>query len=881
MPPDAEPALTRGATLGRYLIIEPIGRGGMGVVYAAYDPQLDRRVAVKVLRHASLTTGEETRLLGEGMAMAKLSHPNVVAVYDVGTFELGMFVAMELVEGDTLRAWARTPHPWREIVDMYVQAGRGLAAAHRAGLVHRDFKPDNALVGADGRLRVADFGLALARQEQVPAGPLTSDQGPLGMAGIAGTPRYCPPEQLDGRVVDARADQYAFCASLWEALFGEPPFPGSDLLSKVAHAWDTVPLAPQGRGVPARIVDALTRGLSPDPDDRFATIDDLLAVLVRDPTKRRGRLVATALGAAVVAVALSAAATRLRGPSQVCEGAGKELAGVWNDDRRAAIDRALGATGKPWAHATAVNLSKVLDTYAHDWSEMRRDACEATHVRHAQSEALLDRRVECLQERAAELRSVTSRMAEPREGLLEDAPRAVYALTPLGGCADTRALLSPIPPPADAETRAQVERVRMDLADARAMEFLGQYADVKSLLRDEVARAASTHYLPLEAEALEVLGSDLEELGEIPDAVDALRRSLLAAERGKDRARAASVMVELVWDLGMDQDQYERAHEYGDHARAILDGLGGDPNLEAVLDGYQSAVLRRERKLPEALERARVTAAERREVVGTDHPRYASDLNNIAAILADLGQYDEMLSLTEEAIAIQAHTFGEHHPKYLSTLVNHAAALDLQGRSEEARSIAERALHLLVEDLGPDHIKVASAEWSLAVIELDLGHDAAAEGYTRHALAVAERVGVMQNVGNYAETLAEVLLNEGRFAEAEASARKALTLLEEGSDNWQTARSALAQAVLEQGRAGEAITLLEPTLEAVEKQGLRRELGRARLRLSRALTAARRDAARARALASQAVEALALEPAATRDLANARAWVERLGGAGL
>jgi serine/threonine-protein kinase len=880
IPPDGGPILAKGATLGRYMIIEPLGRGGMGIVYAAYDPTLDRRVAVKVLKHVSLTAGEETRLLNEGMAMAKLSHPNVVAVHDVGTFELGMFVAMELVEGETLRAWARKPHPWPEIVGMYLQAGRGLAAAHRAGIVHRDFKPDNAIVGADGRLRVVDFGLALTREDSEPTGPTWSEEGLTGtaeMAEMAGTPRYCPPEQLEGKSVDARADQYAFCASLWEALFGEPPFAGGDLLSRLAHAWDTVPRAPAGKGVPDRIVAALTRGLSPEVHDRFATMGDLLALLAPDPRKKRGLLVAAAFGAAVLAAALSSAAARVLGPSQVCVGAEKELAGVWNDDRRAAIERALVASGKPWAHAMAVSLSKVLDTYASEWTDMRRDACEATHVRRAQSEALLDRRVECLGERAAELRSVTMRMSEPRDGLLDDAPRAVYALTPLGGCADTAALLAPIPPPADVETRAQVERVRMDLADARAMKHLGQYADAKPLLRDLVARAGATHYQPLEAEALEELGDDLEELGEVPDSVDALHRALLAAERGTDRARAASVMVGLVWDLGMDQDQYARAHEYGDHAQALLDGLGGDPSLEAVLDGYQSAVLRRERKLPEALERARTTAAKRREVLGTDHPKYASDLNNIAAVLADLGQYDEMLPLTEEAIAILAHTLGEHHPKYLTILANHAAALDLRGRSEEARVVLERALHLLAEDLGPDHFRTASVEWSLAVVEVNLGHDAVAEGYLRHALGVAEHAGINQNVGNYAATLAEVLVNEGRFEEAEASARRAMTLLEEGSDNWQSARSSLAEAVLDQGRPAEAIALLEPTLTWLENEGIKRELGRARLRLSRALTAAKRDPARARTLATQAVEALALEPAAGRDLANAKTWLDHLG----
>src|ERR1700722_14732513 len=234
-----EPALSA-ATMGRYLVLERIGEGGMGVVYKAYDPGLDRRVALKGLRQSPDGIGsDEERLVREGKAMAQLAHPNVVAVYDVGVHDERVFVAMEFVEGQTLRAWLEPRRSLSEVLAMFVQAGRGLCAAHDAGFVHRDFKPDNVLVGNDGRVRVVDFGLARPSTREGP----TSDRVPSAHdpaasvdasmsehASLAGTPRYMPPEQLSGERLDARADQFAFCASLWEAVFGQPPFEAPNLL---------------------------------------------------------------------------------------------------------------------------------------------------------------------------------------------------------------------------------------------------------------------------------------------------------------------------------------------------------------------------------------------------------------------------------------------------------------------------------------------------------------------------------------------------------------------------------------------------------------------------------------------------------------------------
>ncbi len=314
--------LEAGHPVGRYTISAVVGSGGMGVVYAAHDPGLDRTVALKVLRTDRDVEGSDhwqARLLREAQSMARLSHPNVVAVHDVGRFGSQVFVAMELVRGQTLRRWlGEHPRSPTEILAAFAQAGEGLVAAHAAGLVHRDFKPDNVLVGTDGRVRVTDFGLARPSQSDERS-PSASGASPFvtRTGAFAGTPAYMAPEQLLGGRTDARTDQFSFCVALYEALYGSRPFEGGtieDLTTSVVHGAPRPP--PPRPEVPESVRRAILRGLSGGPENRFGSMEELLEALevsVAAPLRRRRRLAAAALALAAVgggAYALVALAPR-------------------------------------------------------------------------------------------------------------------------------------------------------------------------------------------------------------------------------------------------------------------------------------------------------------------------------------------------------------------------------------------------------------------------------------------------------------------------------------------------------------------------------------------------------------------------------------------
>jgi eukaryotic-like serine/threonine-protein kinase len=343
---DDEPRapLSPGAHVSRYVISDVIGVGAAGVVYRAYDPELKRNIALKLLRtdHARELGPLKARLLREAQAMAQLSHPNVVSVFDVGTYGDEIVIVLELVEGQTLARWlGERPRSWQEIRAAFIEAGKGLAAAHAVQLVHRDFKPANVLMGVDGRVRVTDFGLARTMElddeaksdlvsvpESEPSPPL-SPRAPLFSmtateegGGLAGTPVYMAPEQFRRRRADARTDQFSFCVALYMALYRRHPYLAGasklysleQLADSVTHGSLQVPTSP---GAPAALFEILRRGLQVDPKERFLSMQELLDNLMSDsaisppvPTPRRPTLMIAAAALGLLAVAVLAISAR-------------------------------------------------------------------------------------------------------------------------------------------------------------------------------------------------------------------------------------------------------------------------------------------------------------------------------------------------------------------------------------------------------------------------------------------------------------------------------------------------------------------------------------------------------------------------------------------
>ncbi|HEX3481674.1 MAG TPA: protein kinase [Kofleriaceae bacterium] len=390
-----DPPVSLGATLGRYRLERELGAGAMGIVHAAFDPDLERRIALKVLRAATAAAEARDRLLREARAMARLSHPNVVTVYEVGTAGGRDFVAMELIHGGSLAEWLRAERRRpAAILDAFLAAGRGLAAAHAAGIVHRDFKPHNVLRSRDGRIVVTDFGLAreahdapsAALDATLPAGAMSTTAGGSAsgssssslLAGLTvtgsllGTPAYMASEQWSGGAVTPATDQFAYCVALWEAFAGARPYPGptlDDLRAQVARG----PAALDASRIPRRIRGILRRGLDPDPARRWPSMEALLARLVR-VQRRPGIALAIAAGALAGIAALVFALRGSDAPIALCDPPARDVAAVWSPAIRAELRAATSD-----AHVA------VLDTAYWGWRAARGAACGAPpQVRQAQ-----------------------------------------------------------------------------------------------------------------------------------------------------------------------------------------------------------------------------------------------------------------------------------------------------------------------------------------------------------------------------------------------------------------------------------------------------------------------------------------------------------------
>ena len=523
----------RKSRIGRYQLLEIVGAGGMGVVWGAWDPELGRRVALKLV-HPRLSAASD-RILAEGQALAKLSHPNVVPVYDVGVVEGQVYLVMEWIQGATLRTYAGAGCSQRELVEAYRQAGEGLAAVHRAGLVHRDFKPDNAIRGEDGRVRVLDFGLA------------QGDDEPQAPRRLGGTPRYMAPEQAAGAPVTPAADQYAFAVSLREALQSAPGAISATTGTQPAGpgAIATALPAPPGTArLPSWLAAITARGTAANPADRFASMEQLLDALARDPAKiwRRRAVGLAAVAAAVAAFVAGHSHAGAPTPPPTCTGSTAEIAHSWNPTARAAMTSHLHQLGA-FGTGEASRLATEFDAYGTAWADEHHRACVA-HERGELPVALYERRIGCLARGKAALATVAELMASVATDALPAALIAARSLPSAAGCTAEDASLVPPPPAAVA---AQVAAVEPAIERARVL-AIAVRPDAVTAAQAAVAAAEATGYAPLLARALLVRGRAefaLYAEENVPRAT--FERAVNLALRGGDDVVAVEAYARLVW----------------------------------------------------------------------------------------------------------------------------------------------------------------------------------------------------------------------------------------------------------------------------------------------------------------------------------------------
>ena len=760
-------ARPRGSTIGRYTILDLVGQGGMGEVYAAYDPELDRRVAVKLL-HEEETGAEPAgegeargRLLREAKAIARLSHPNVVVVYDAGTADGRVFIAMEFVRGVTLSEWlARQPRSWPEIRDAFVAAGRGLRAAHDAGLVHRDVKPQNIMIGDDGTVRVTDFGLASDAivDQAASADPALKDSLVLGMrtpdttltrtGAWLGTPLYMAPEQFRAQKADARSDQFSFCVALYEAVYGERPFQGVDLgqLRDAVVAGEVRP-APARHKAPAWLRKVLLRGLARRPEDRFPSMQPLLMALAQDPARLRRR---TALVAAVAVALLGAGAVAQRwlaAPSAVmCTGGKEKLALVWERPadggprpHRDAARRAFLATALPGAAGAWDRVSGALDAYAQQWSNMAKESCLATHVRGEQSQQVLDLRTDCLNSALDDLRATTDLFVKADAKVVKGAQAVTGGLPDLQRCADLRLLRAIVKPPRDPVKRARAEELRRRVAAVRALIDVDKVAegmrDAPALVDDAVALG----FAPVTADALGLLGRAQSALIDYRGAALSLQKAVPAAVLAHDDVKAAEIVANLAGVEGQTFSDEQRIVTWLELGDALLSrtGASGDRARGWLAQGW--GVLRVNQGQFGEAARWFERAIEFKRKVGGDSVDTAVSEDGLANDYLAMRDGQRALSASLRAEATYERAGGTDGQMQAQFRSNRGEILNLLGRPAEAIEMFQKAIALFKGAIKEDGLFFSYPLTGLGQSYLRLGKPAAAVAVLERAMQIRDR----------------------------------------------------------------------------------------------------------------------------------------------
>ena len=806
------PAFAPGTIIAHFKIVRELGAGGMGIVFEAHDPDLDRRVAIKVVRDRRAGSAAGERLIAEAQAMARLAHPNVVGVHEVGTLDNQVYVVMELVRGDTLAGWIdRHPRPWRDIVHVFLQAGKGLLAAHHAGLIHRDFKPSNVLIDTSGRARVSDFGLARSedRAEQIAEG---SDN-----SGIAGTLAYMAPEQRFGEDVDARADQYSFAISLQKALAPK-------------HAV----------GAPSRRVkNAIARALSIDPDERFPTMDALLAELERGVESRR-RIFVT-LGTGVVLAGMTATLFATRAAADTCADGASLVDEVWNPGTRTA-QLATFLRARPSGMLLGSKTLHLVDDWADRWKLGRKAACTLDGPQRVAHLGCLDRGLNELRAQIALWREgdpivvdhavqAAADLPGPQSCTAEPAGNLPFQLRAIG------AKLSALRRSGRATLAAQEVPLLLQLAEAVKMPRALAIAllEAARIERDAGNLTTAREYYSRGAQEAGRSGDDavlldaiLEEsnvivdLGRPRDSLGLLDAAAALKVRAKldDENRIALARADALGQAGRSKEAIEvtmqvlpevEARAFRDPSRRtqLSTALGQLAAAQIARDDNEGAI----KTLGRALDIDVGT-------YGPSHPEVAKTLHDLATAEIDSERYADARKHIDRALSIFVAFYGEHHPMVGATYLSYAQLAASTNKLDEAVVSYEKARAALVGKVPPDAPHFVVIESGLGEVLRYQGKCAEALPHLQRALQLLDQNGQQENQHALQLTnLGFCLHDTGRDKEGRAAIERSLDEIShlDMAKRWRSEPLAvLAEIEHAAGHRAKAIELVKQALVALE-----------------------------------------------------------------
>lgn len=805
---DRARTLCPGSVVGdRYQVERELGQGGMGVVYQALDRTLARPIAIKVCFDSTTDSGV-ARITREARALAALSHPNVLEVYGVGRHGGMVYIAMEYVEGGTAAQWARRrTRGWAEIVEFYCRAAEGLAAAHQHGIVHRDFKPDNVLVGRDGRPRVADFGLASPFESAGPLPPSAevtlgeeSEERLTRTGAVVGTPAYMAPEQMFGLDVDGRADQFALCCALFETLFGTRPFGGKSGRARLAEITRGRPRWPRSsRGIPRRVISAIDRGLKTDPDARWPSME----ALVRELRAPSGRGWWIAGGSVLVGGVFAVVGSF--GHAQVRCAPNPTWADTWDAATERGVEASLLAAG---VEDDARSVVGALDRYADELVEQYAVVCGL-------DDAAFDPAMACLRRRRDAFSRTTERLAGAGPEVGARAHALVAALEPVTGCGDAHAR----------DGRGEGERhrrVRADIDVAHLEQIAGDLAaaDVASARALDAARGLEAPALL--SEALSRRAFVVEELSRSFEAVELWEEAyFVASSAGRSDVAALCLLGLVRIHGGVGPQGLERALRW--HAMAVaaaqnspdvLDPLAVDVELgtaltlgdradeaREVLEAVVAALDTREEGPTELRLRALMALggtyqvadvsdrlAPTREAAlalsielwGPAHPKTGVALEGLSVARSRSGDLDQVEPLLRRAARIYEVSFGERKDRQLSVYNKLGAHFHRSGETDRAIEVLQEALALGERIEGRPPAAMVNLESNLGSALLEAGEDFDAIIHLERAVALAEAI-------HGPDTLrtSEAVINAGavylalhRYRDAVNSMRQAVGILD-------------------------------------------------------------------------------------------------------